>query len=83
MTEAVLTEVMDRPKTRSSTQWHAFVMSEAAQVVSAPSQKELKKQLNALGDAAQVLGIVKGKFFQTKMTRMFEIVEAEVPEWKP
>lgn len=61
----------------STVLWMAFVLREGtATVLTGKTQRELKKGLNLLGENTQVLTIVRGKPFSTKVTQSFDIVEA-------
>jgi len=64
------------PKTPSSTQWHAVLATELGpEVMTAPSEKELKKQLNELDPEYQVLTIIKGKSFKVRTKKAFEFFD--------
>lgn len=70
------TEAAKSPKKPSSTQWLAFVVNKTTQiptVLSSKYQIELKKQLNEL-ENYEVVKIVKGKTFETKIKTSFDFV---------
>ncbi len=75
------TEFQATPKTRktrtpSVALWHAFTWNSdlsQPQTLSAPSQQELKRQLNEL-ENIQVLSIVRGSLFKVRVQKAFEFV---------
>jgi len=71
------TQETQKQKKTPTRQWHAFLTNTVTghgKVLSAPSQKELKTQLNRHGDHTQILAIVNGRSFGVKVQKSFEFV---------
>lgn len=73
------TQTTSSPQKRpSSTQWHAFLTNPSKAeptTLSANSQNELKKLLNAQETGTNVLAIVKGRAFGIQVKKSFEFVD--------